>query len=173
VRRVKVTAAKISADPRSRRRRTIPAGQLALALDGHAEHAWACSFIVTNIPADDGPDIVGLEAWFRRRTSIEDRFRDGKHGSGLNHLRALLGQQRLAGLRHHRLQPHPRRRHPGLYLPRAGDDRDDPRAADHRPGPARPLGPPADPASTDRLALAERMAATRHRGEQPPAGGLT
>jgi len=88
VRRVKVTAATISADPRSRRRRTIPAGQLALALDGHAEHAWACSFIVTNIPADDGPDIVGLEAWFRRRTSIEDRFRDGKHGGGLNHLRS-------------------------------------------------------------------------------------
>jgi len=63
VRRVKVTAAKISADPRSRRRRTIPKGQLALALGGQAEHAWACSFIVTNIPADDGADIVGLEAW--------------------------------------------------------------------------------------------------------------
>jgi len=45
VRRVKVTAEQISADPRSRRRRTIPAGQLALALDGQAEHAWACSFI--------------------------------------------------------------------------------------------------------------------------------
>jgi len=86
VRRVKVTASKISADPRSRRRRTIPAGQLALALDGHAEHAWAASFIVTNIPADDGADIVGLEAWFRRRTSIKDRFRDGKHGGGLHHL---------------------------------------------------------------------------------------
>jgi len=86
VRRVKVTAEKISADPRSRRRRTIPAGQLALALDGQAEHAWAASFIVTNIPADDGADIAGLEAWFRRRTSIEDRFREGKHGGGLNHL---------------------------------------------------------------------------------------
>jgi hypothetical protein len=86
VRRVKVTAERISADPRSRRRRTIPADQLALALGGAAEHAWACSFIVTNIPADDGADIVALEAWFRRRTSIEDRFRDGKHGGGLNHL---------------------------------------------------------------------------------------
>jgi len=32
VRRVKVSASRISADPRSRRRRTIPAGQLALAL---------------------------------------------------------------------------------------------------------------------------------------------
>jgi len=60
VRRVKLTAEKISADPRSRRRRTIPAGQLTLALDGQAEHAWAASFIVTNIPADDGADIVAL-----------------------------------------------------------------------------------------------------------------
>jgi len=86
VRRVKVTAEKISTDPRSRRRRTIPTGQLALALNGQADHAWAASFIVTNIPADNGADIVGLEAWFRRRTSIEDRFREGKHGGGMNHL---------------------------------------------------------------------------------------
>ncbi len=31
-------------------------------------------------------DLVGLEAWFRNRTSIEERFREGKHGAGLNHL---------------------------------------------------------------------------------------
>ncbi len=85
VRRVKLSAEQISRDPRSRRRRTIPKDQLALALDGAAEHAYAHSFIVTNIPANDG-DIAGLEAWFRRRTSIEDRFREGKHGGGLNHL---------------------------------------------------------------------------------------
>lgn len=85
VRRVKISAELISRDPRSRRRRTIPKDQLALALDGAAEHAYAHSFIVTNIPADDG-DIAGLEAWFRRRTSIEDRFREGKHGTGLHHL---------------------------------------------------------------------------------------
>ncbi len=85
VRRVKVSAEQISLDPRSRRRRTIPKDQLNLALDGAAEHAYAHSFIVTNIPADDG-DVAGLEAWFRQRTSIEDRFREGKHGGGLNHL---------------------------------------------------------------------------------------
>ena len=85
VRRVKISAEQISADPRSRRRRTIPPDQLALALTGNAQHAWAHSFIVTNIPADQG-DIAGLEAWFRRRTSIEDRFREGKHGGGLHHL---------------------------------------------------------------------------------------
>lgn len=85
VRRVKISAELISRDPRSRRRRTIPKDQLTLALDGAAGHAYAHSFIVTNIPADDG-DVAGLEAWFRRRTSIEDRFREGKHGGGLHHL---------------------------------------------------------------------------------------
>ncbi len=85
VRRVKVPTEQLSADPRSRRRRTIAKDQLALALDGELDHVWAVSFIVTNIPADDA-DLVGLEAWFRNRTSIEERFREGKHGAGLNHL---------------------------------------------------------------------------------------
>ena len=85
VRWIKISAELISRDPRSRRRRTIPKDQLTLALDGAAGHAYAHSFIVTNIPADVG-DVTGLEAWFRRRTSIEDRFREGKHGTGLHHL---------------------------------------------------------------------------------------
>jgi len=85
VRRVKVPTEQLSADPRSRRRRTVDKDQLALALDGNLDHVWAVSFIVTNIPADHG-DLVGLEAWFRNRTSIEERFREGKHGAGLNHL---------------------------------------------------------------------------------------
>ncbi|MDQ3405694.1 MAG: transposase [Actinomycetota bacterium] len=56
VRRVRVDAEAISADPRSRRRRTIAPGQLALALEGTATHAYAVSFIVTNIPANDHPE---------------------------------------------------------------------------------------------------------------------
>jgi len=43
-----------SADPRARRRRTIPQGQLPLAPGGQLDHVWAVSFIVTNIPADRG-----------------------------------------------------------------------------------------------------------------------
>lgn len=85
VRRVKTSVAQLSADPRSRRRRTVAKDQLALALGGAADHVWAVSFIVTNIPANHG-DYVGLEAWFRNRTSIEERFREAKHGGGLNHL---------------------------------------------------------------------------------------
>jgi len=85
IRRVKVATENISADGRARRRRTIARDQLALALDGQLDHVWAVSFIVTNIPADHG-DYLGLQAWFRNRTSIEDRFREAEHGAGLLHL---------------------------------------------------------------------------------------
>lgn len=87
VRRVRVDAADILADPRSRRRRTIHPDQLALALEGAATHAWATSFIVTNIPTYDDPataqTIRDVEAWFRRRTDIEDRIREAKLGAAL------------------------------------------------------------------------------------------
>ncbi|MGH8968868.1 MAG: IS1380 family transposase [Actinomycetes bacterium] len=94
VRRVRVDAEAISTDPRSRRRRTIDKAQLALALEGTATHAYAVSFIVTNIPANDRPgdptgnteSIVEVEAWFRRRTDIEDRIREAKLGAALRHL---------------------------------------------------------------------------------------
>ena len=85
IRRVKISVEQLSADPRSRRRRTVATDQLALALGGAADHVWAVSFIVTKIPADH-KDYVGLEAWFRNRTAIEERFREVKHGAGLNHL---------------------------------------------------------------------------------------
>ena len=85
IRRVKVPAAEISTDPRSRRRRTIPKAQLTLALEGIADHAWAVSFIVTNIPANDGADIVALEHWFRGRADIETQIKDAKLGAGLRH----------------------------------------------------------------------------------------
>jgi hypothetical protein len=102
VRRVRVDAEDISADPRSRRRRTIDKAQLTLALEGTATHAYAVSFTVTNIPADDRPSdtasdtagdtagnaetILEVEAWFRRRTDIEDRIREAKLGAALRKL---------------------------------------------------------------------------------------
>jgi Transposase DDE domain group 1 len=49
VRRVRVEAAEISGDGRSRRRRTIDPNQLALVLDGQAGCAWTYSFICTNL----------------------------------------------------------------------------------------------------------------------------
>lgn len=86
VRRVRVDAADISADSRSRRRRTIAKDQLALALGGELDHAWAVSFIVTNLPSSTPADVVAIESWFRGRTDIEERFREAKLGAGLNHL---------------------------------------------------------------------------------------
>jgi hypothetical protein len=86
VRRVRVNACDLSADPRARRRRTIPADQLTLALDGGLDQVWAVSFIVTNIPQYQPADAVDVEAWFRRRTDIEDRIRDAKLGAALRHL---------------------------------------------------------------------------------------
>src|SRR5664280_97397 len=93
IRRVKIGVEQLSADPRSRRRRTVAKDQLALALGGAVDHVWAVSFIVTNIPASHG-DYVGLEAWFRNRTSIEERFREAKHGGGLNHLPDVIFRRR-------------------------------------------------------------------------------
>jgi hypothetical protein len=86
VRRVKVRASDISADARARRRRTIPKGQLALALDGLVEHVYAYSFIATNLDVSTRAKAVAVEAWHRMRTDIEDRIRDAKHGAALRHL---------------------------------------------------------------------------------------
>lgn len=86
VRRVRHRAADLSADPRARRRRTIPKEQLALALDGELDHVYGYSFIATNLPADTAAQAVAIEAWHRGRADIEDRFRDAKHGAALLHL---------------------------------------------------------------------------------------
>src|SRR6266542_522894 len=82
VRRVRVGAADVSADPRARRRRTFDPGQLRLALGGQLDQLYAYSIIVTNI--DDDP--VSLEAWFRERAQIEERIKDSKLGMALRHL---------------------------------------------------------------------------------------
>jgi hypothetical protein len=82
VRRVRLDAAEISRDGRSRRRRTIDPDQLALVLDGDAGHAYAYSFIVTNLIWHP----VAAEYWFRQRALIEERIRDAKLGAALRHL---------------------------------------------------------------------------------------
>lgn len=82
VRRVRHDADTISADPRSRRARTIDKDQLRLVLGGEADHAYAYSMILTTLT----DDAVEIEAWFRGRVSIEDRIREAKLGFGLRHL---------------------------------------------------------------------------------------
>ena len=82
----------------------------------------------------------------------------------------VLGQQCLAGLHCDGLQPHPHRRRSRLDVPREGDHRHDPRAAHQRPRPDRPFRPQADPAPTDRLALAEPLGTAPRRSSTPRRG---
>ena len=94
VRRVAVAADDISGDPRARRRRTIPADQLRLALEGDLDQVYAVSFIVTNIPITTpppaGPCQPGRTPPPASRcgsatTDIEERIK-AKHGAALGHL---------------------------------------------------------------------------------------
>jgi len=82
VRRVRVDPAEVRRDPRSRRRRTIDPTQLALVLGGGADHAYAYSFIVTNLAGE----ATEIEAWFRGRALVEERIKDSKCGLALRHL---------------------------------------------------------------------------------------
>src|SRR6266852_6100459 len=82
VRRVRLAADEIRSDPRSRRRRTIDPDQLCLVLGGEADHAYAYSFIVTNIEGD----ALQIESWFRQRAQVEERLKDSKCGLALRHL---------------------------------------------------------------------------------------
>jgi len=81
-RRVKVTAAELSSDPRSRRRRTIDPNQLTLLSSGEADFAYAYSFIITNLAGD----ICDIEAWFRMRALVEEKIKDSKLGLALRHM---------------------------------------------------------------------------------------
>ena len=79
---------------RARKRRTIPAEQLTLALQGRLEAVFGYSFILTNLDLGD-PDndpeahaeaLAETEWWYRHRTDIEALNKDAKHGAALRHL---------------------------------------------------------------------------------------
>jgi len=88
IRRVRLDPDQVSADPRSRRRRTLHPDQRALPIpELEAEPAiYAYSFICTNIDVSTPARAVACEQWYRHRTSIENIFRDSKHGAALRHL---------------------------------------------------------------------------------------
>ncbi|MGV1006935.1 MAG: transposase, partial [Candidatus Nanopelagicales bacterium] len=79
---------------RARKRRTIPTGQLALALEGRLDAVFGYSFILTNLDLPDpgqDPDghaekLAETEWWYRHRTDIEALNKDAKHGAALRHL---------------------------------------------------------------------------------------
>ena len=173
IRRVALDPAQVSADPRSRRRRTLHPDQRALPFGelAGAGAIYAYSFILTNLDVSSPGKAIAAEHWYRHRTTVENIFRDTKLGAALRHppLRIPPGQPgvdvggaarrdhgRLAAPAH---RPHRRPGHPGRSrrARRQGHDRHPALAADRRPRPADPPRPPPDPAAPAR--------------PQPPARG--
>jgi Transposase DDE domain group 1 len=98
IRRVALDPAQVSADPRSRRRRTLHPDQRALPFPdlAGAGAIYAYSFILTNLDVSAPDKAVAAEHWYRHRTSIENLFRDSKHGAALRHLPSGYPQVNLA-----------------------------------------------------------------------------
>lgn len=88
IRRVRLDICQVSADPRSRRRRTLHPDQRALPLEelADADAIYGYSFILTNLDVSTPDKAAHVEHWYRHRTSIENLFRDSKHGAALRHL---------------------------------------------------------------------------------------
>lgn len=88
IRRVRLTPDQVSADTRSRRRRTLHPDQRALPLTelADADAIYGYSFVLTNLDVSTPDTAAAVEHWYRHRTSVENIFRDSKHGAALRHL---------------------------------------------------------------------------------------
>jgi hypothetical protein len=88
IRRVKLDPGQVSADPRSRCRRILHPGQRAMLFPELEQQPaiYACSFICTNLDVSTPAKAAAVEHWYRHRTSVENIFRDSKHGAALRHL---------------------------------------------------------------------------------------
>ena len=109
IRRVTLDPAQVSADPRSRRRRTLHPDQRALPLPGlaGAEAIYAYSFILTNLDVSAPDKAAAAEHWYRHRTTVENIFRDSKLGAALRHLPSGYPQVDLAWMCRGRCSPRP------------------------------------------------------------------
>ena len=98
IRRVLLDPAQVSADPRSRRRRTLHPDQRALPLPelASAGAIYAYSFILTNLDVSAPDKAAAAEHWYRHRTTVENIFRDSKLGAALRHLPSGYPQVNLA-----------------------------------------------------------------------------
>jgi len=96
--RLDVAAGQVSPDPRSRRRRTLHPDQRALPLAelADADAVYGYSFILTNLDVSTPDTAAAVEHWYRHRTSIENVFRDSKHGAALRHLPSGYREVNLA-----------------------------------------------------------------------------
>jgi hypothetical protein len=98
IRRVGLDPVQVSADPRSRRRRTLHPDQRTLPLPelAAAGPVYAYSFILTNLDVSSPSRAVAAEHWYRHRTTVENLFRDSKLGAALRHLPSGYPQVNLA-----------------------------------------------------------------------------
>ena len=98
VRRVLLDPAQVSADPRSRRRRTLHPDQRALPFPelARAGAIYAYSFILTSLDVSSPDKAIAVEHWYRHRTTVENIFRDSKLGAALRHLPSGYPQVNLA-----------------------------------------------------------------------------
>ena len=98
IRRVLLDPDQVSADPRSRRRRTLHPDQRALPFDdlAGAGAIYAYSFILTNLDVSSPARAAAAEHWYRHRTTVENLFRDSKLGAALRHLPSGYPQVNLA-----------------------------------------------------------------------------
>ncbi len=74
IRRVRLEVGQVSADSRSRRRRTLHPDQRALPLTelADADAVYGYSFILTNLDVSTPDRAAAVEHWYRQRTSIGD-----------------------------------------------------------------------------------------------------
>jgi Transposase DDE domain group 1 len=98
VRRVLLDPQQVSADPRSRRRRTLHPDQRALPIPelAAAGPVYAYSFILTNLDVSSPDKAAAVEHWYRHRTTVENIFRDSKLGAALRHLPSGYPQVNMA-----------------------------------------------------------------------------
>ena len=88
IRRLRLAPAQVSADPRTRRRRTLRPDQRALPIAELADldTVYGYSFIVTNLDVSTPDKAAAVEHWYRHRTQTKNIFRDAKLGAALRHL---------------------------------------------------------------------------------------
>jgi Transposase DDE domain group 1 len=98
IRRVRLDPERVSADPRSRRRRTLHPDQRALPIPelASAGAIYAYSFIMTNLDVSTPDKAAAAEHWYRHRTTVENIFRDSKLGAALRHLPSGYPQVNMA-----------------------------------------------------------------------------
>jgi hypothetical protein len=98
IRRVALDPEQVTADPRSRRRRTLHPDQRALPIPelAGAGAIYAYSFILTNLDASSPDKAAAAEHWYLYRATVENLFRDSKLGAALRHLPSGYPQVNVA-----------------------------------------------------------------------------